>query len=151
MNISLEEIKERILSNPKNFKVLKYLKLNTDIETFSIWYDSGFDEGAQTFYYEYCESIPSEAFINFGIYNLVVCIESGTIFGFQFGRFTFFVRPNFEAQGILIGKSPRRLSTIDGTVNIESLEHEWVFLSSVAEEGEESICYKNAYYLAKKI
>ena len=146
----LSETKENILYNQSNRSVLEYLKLSENTEYFSRWSDSGYDEGAQVLVNEYCEFVPSEAYFSFGVYNLVVSPQNSTIFGFQFGRFTFFVRPDFDYHGIPIGKPARKLSTLDGDIDISSLGNKWVLLSSVAEEGEENLCYKQAYYWANK-
>lgn len=55
----MEALKEKILSNPQNKRILSFLSLERT-SRLELWDDFGFDEGARVFFGRYGQNIPKD-------------------------------------------------------------------------------------------
>ncbi|MDH6309205.1 hypothetical protein M2451_001776 [Dysgonomonas sp. PFB1-18] len=133
----MENLKERIFSNPQNERILSFLSLEKS-DRLQLWDDFGFDEGARVFFDKYGQNIPNDCKYSFSIHNLYLNSENGLIFAFQIGRFTFAFRYPFRDN-----KNRQKSYTLDDWINIEQLGNDWALLDYFYKE--EQIYLEKSY------
>lgn len=125
----MEALKEKILSNPQNKRILSFLSLERT-SRLQLWDDFGFDEGARVFFDKYGKNIPDDCKCSFYIYNIYLNSESGLIFAFQIGRFTFAIRYPLRDND----ENRQKRYTLDDWIDISILGNDWALLDSFYEE-----------------
>lgn len=133
MEILNPSIKRKILTHPQNRLLLNFFMISEE-SYFRKMSSVIFDEGGQVFFEDYGVYLPQETKISIDIYNFFVNPFSGQIFGAHWGRFTFFIRFNFQKLGLKNNDNLRCALTLDGSVDIRELGESWGVLNCIFEE-----------------
>lgn len=147
----MNDLLNLVLYNPKNDKVLKFLKLrdnNPLIQSFRTWKESysGFDEGGCIFFDKYGEYISDNNKLSLDIHSVMINENTGEIFAFNTGRFSVFFKCNFEKANIENSDNLRKGYTFDCITDISELEDNWCFMDGFSNPKEQ---LKWAYELTK--
>lgn len=136
----MEALKEKILSNPQNKRIVSFLSLEKT-SRLQLWDDFGFDEGARVFFDIYGQNIPNDCKYSFSIYNIYLNRESGLIFAFQIGRFTFALRNPYRNND-----NRQKCYTLDDWIDISILGNEWILFDYF--HGEEQVYLEESYRIS---
>lgn len=140
----MEALKEKILSNPQNKTILSFLSLDRT-NRLQLWNDFGFDEGATVFFDKYGQNIPNDCKYSFSIWNIYLNNESGLIFAFQIGRFTFALRYLFRDNN----ENRQKCYTLDDWIDISILGNEWALFDYFHKE--EQAYLEESYKLSNSL
>ncbi|QXP51060.1 hypothetical protein [Cellulophaga sp. HaHa_2_1] len=146
------DIKKRIFNFKENKRVLNVLKLNIEKEMyFKTGKDagSGFDSGSQTFFYEYGKLLPEKTKVTLSTSNLLINSDSGEVFAFQFGQFTFLLKCNYLNLDFDKSYTTLKGNAVDGEVDFTELGNDWAIVD-VNFEGDEHQYFLDAYNLTLK-
>lgn len=129
----MSELFDRVLGNPGNEKVLKFLRVeDTDNleRSFHTWKEaySGFDEGGRTFFDKYGQYLPDGTKFVLHIHSIMINENTGEIFAFNTGRFSVFFKCNFIKANIPDTSSLRKGFTFDCITDISDLGDNWCFM-----------------------
>lgn len=148
----MTELLNKILNNPTNTLVLSFLKIDLlDSELyFRDWETSGtgFDEGGVALFDKFGINIPSECKYSISIHNVMVEPNTGEIFAFHTGRYSLFLKCDFEHFGLTNSDSYRKGYTFDCIMDITELGKEWAFFDKF--EDSESEKLERTYKLIKE-
>lgn len=148
----MNELLNKIIVNPINSLVLKYLKIDFSDESirFGNWLKtgSGFDEGGMALFDKYGVNIPIECKYSIGIHNIMVCVDTGEIFAFHTGRYSLFLKCDFEYFGLTNSDNYRKGYTFDCIMDITELGKEWAYMDKFEDSESEKI--ERTYELIKK-
>lgn len=130
----MDDILNRILSNPENKKVLDFLKVYQTAEAplyFKTWEESysGFDEGGCIFFDKYGVNVPDDCKYSLHIFSIMINKSSGEIFAFNMGRFSVFFKCDFIRSGVENTDDLRRGYTFDCISDITALGDKWCFMN----------------------
>ena len=142
---------KKISGHPDNRLAFAFMKLDvaTENQLKSGEDISGFDEGGVVFFEEYAVDLPADCkWILGGIHNILVNPETGQIFAFQYGRFTFAFRCDFQRSNINDPAPFQTGETLDARVDITSLGPCWALLNKFHDEEPEQL--KWAYELSQQ-
>jgi len=115
---------DRVRTHPANARILAWLGVGSDASVgITPWVDHGFDQGAQTLFYDHAAALPTAARCSISYHAVLVHPDTAVVYAALHGRFTFLVRcPPGTPPG-------RRLAeTLDAWVRLDGLEDEWAFL-----------------------
>lgn len=141
----------KILLHPANQKLLEHLDLlNKPGLRHKNGEDagSGFDEGSKTLFYEYAADLPVETYNTISQYNMLINPQTGEIFAFQFGRFTFLFRCDFSQSYLQNTDEVRQGITLDDHVDFRFLGENWALLNRI-DEGDEKEQVEFSYAMTK--
>ena len=142
---------QKILAQPDNQPAFAFMKPDAEQESKlnSGENISGFDEGGVVFFEEYAADLPVDCkWILGGIHNILVNPETGQIFAFQCGRFTFAFRCDFQRSNINNCTPFQTSETLDARVDITALGPCWALLNKFNEDEQEQL--KWAYQLSQQ-
>jgi hypothetical protein len=147
----MADLLEKILDNPKNESFFHFVKLErTKQLTLRPAVEiNGYDQGGQIFFDEYAEDLPEETKRIIDITrNILVNEQTGEIFAFHFGRFTFAFKCDFEKNNFADYERFQTGTTLDDFVDIRELGPEWALLDRFCEDEQEQLGW--AYDLTKE-
>ncbi|WP_108801944.1 hypothetical protein [Aquimarina sp. Aq107] len=148
----MNELLNKIIDIPINSLVLNYLKIDfsDDLLYFKNWGKARteFDEGGIALFDEFGINIPIEYKYSISIYNIMVDPNTGEIFAFHRGRYSLFLKCDFEYFGITNSDAYRKGYTFDCITDITELGKEWAFMDKF--EDSESEKLERTYELIKK-
>lgn len=145
----LQLLKDKIYENPKNIKLLQYLKIEYSNDSLTIPSDFISDGGA-TLFYEYGKNLPEETKYCLGFQCILVNEKTGEIFAFLYGRYTFILRCDLERNNLRESDIKRISQTLDDWVDITELGGNWVHLHNTGvDEGDEHYQFEWAYELSQ--
>lgn len=149
----MDNLLNRILSNPSNIKVLNFLKIDRNQKTHSFqkWITgrNGPDEGGTEFFDNYGKEVPLACKYTFSTNTIMVHPETGTIFAFNTGRFSMFFRCDFARSDLVNTVDYRRGYTFDCISDITVLGEDWAFLEKFREDEEEQLRWAYEKVIAK--
>ncbi len=147
----MNELLEKIINNPKNKAVIQFLDIDFTEKPFHFqnWGKSrsGFDEGGIALFDKYGINIPLECKYSLSIHNIMVNPETGEIFAFHTGRYSLFLKCDFEYFGLTNSDNYRKGYTFDCITNITELGEEWAFMDKF--EDDESLQLERIYKKTK--
>jgi len=128
----MSQLLNKIKSHPLNRAVLEFLKVDlkkNDLH-FRNWSEARHpcDEGGIALFDNLGKLVPPECKYALSIHNVMVIPRDGEIFAFHTGRYSFFVKPDFEFFGYKNCNAAREGYTFDCIANIYALGDEWAFL-----------------------
>jgi len=148
----MTELLKRIVRNPLNRAVLDFLKIDLTKEElhFLDWEKSGspFDEGGTALFDRFGNSIPGECKYSLEIHNVMIVPHTGEIFAFHTGRYSMFLKCDFEFFGLTNSDNYRKGYTFDCISDITELGNEWAFMDQFG--GSESEKLERTYELIIK-
>jgi len=148
----MTELLNKILNNPTNTLVLYFLKIDLTDEKlyFRDWETSGtgFDEGGVALFDKFGINIPNECKYSISIHNIMIEPSTGEIFAFHTGRYSLFLKCDFEHFGLTNSDNYRKGYTFDCIMDITELGEEWAFMDMF--EDSESETLERTYELIKK-
>lgn len=148
----MSELFNKIINNPINELVLNYLEIDIADEPqhFRNWEKtrSGFDEGGVALFDRFGRNIPMECKYSISIHNVMIDFDTGEIFAFHTGRYSLFLKCDFEYFGLTNSDNYRKGFTFDCITDITQLGKEWAFMDEF--QGSESEKLERTYELIKK-
>lgn len=148
----MNELLTKIKDNPLNKKVIQFLKLDFTNEPFYFknWAKSGngFDEGGITLFDRFGKNIPIECKFSIDIHNIMVFPKTGEIFAFHTGRYSIFIKCDFEFFNLTNSDNFRKGYTFDCIKDITILGEEWAFIDNFS--GQEYKHIERIYKVIKK-
>lgn len=136
----MNDILNKIIKNSSNKLVLNYLKIDFIDKNlhFENWEKTrnGFDEGGIALFDKFGVNIPIECKYSLDIHNIMINPETGEIFAFHTGRYSLFLKCDFEHFGLTNSDNFRKGYSFDCITDITELGKEWAFMAEF--EGTES-------------
>jgi hypothetical protein len=133
---------KKILGNADNRAVFNFLKIDPECENDLKNAEdiSGFDEGGIVFFEDFAGDLPIDCkWILGGMNNILVNPETGEIFAFQYGRFTFAFRCDFHRNNIKDPGPFQTGETLDARVDLRVLGPCWALLNKFHEDEAEQL------------
>jgi len=106
-------------AHPANERILAWLGVGPD-DRLRPFYSISIDQGGVALFEEYGRDLPETCKWSLGAGNVMVHPATGMVFAVHFGRFTFLLR--WYGARVRLGDTAE---TLDGTIDLRSLEHEW--------------------------
>lgn len=148
----MNELLNKIIDNPINNLLLKYLNIDFSDESllFENWEKmrSGFDEGGIALFDKYGINIPIKCKYKLDSHNIMVATDTGEIFAFHTGRYSLFLKCDFEYFALTNSDNYRKGYTFDCIMDITDLGKEWAYMDKF--ESSESEKLERTYELIKK-
>lgn len=133
----------KIIENPINQKVLKFLEIDTLSKELYLtcWEKSqnGFEEGACKLLNKLTKNIPTKCKYSFEHHSIIIIPVSGEIIAFNTGRYSLFTKCDFENFGLKNNDSYRKGYTFDCIKDITELGDEWAFIDNFDEDIEDKV------------
>lgn len=138
----MKELLDKVLNNPKNYTLIKFLKLNEDenlVQSFRTWADSysGYNEGGCILFENYGEFIPEENKFSLSSHSVMLNTYTGEIFAFNIGRFSIFFKCNFIKSGTEDTVDLKKGYTFDCITDITELGDNWCFMDEFDNQKDE--------------
>ena len=138
----MEALLNKVLNNPKNHTVIKFLKLDQEdnlIQTFRTWADSysGYNEGGCILFEDYGVYIPEENKFSISGHSIMLNTNTGEIFALNTGRFSIFFKCNFIKSGTEDHIDLKRGYTLDCITDITELGDNWCFMDEFDDQKDE--------------
>lgn len=138
----MKELLDKVLSNPKNYTLIKFLKLDQEehlISSFRTWADSysGYNEGGCILFENYGAFIPEENKFSLGTHSVMLNTNTGEIFAFNTGRFSVFFKCDFIKSGTENTSDLKKGYTMDCITDISALGDNWCFMDEFDNQKEE--------------
>lgn len=143
-----DELTNKIINNKANEPVFSFLKLKKEKIKVTRFQRHGLDEGGVHLMTKLGKKLPNKTKYTLGISNVLLNNNSGEIFAIHYGRFSFFIKPDFEKLGFNNSDSLRKGQTLDGDIDITSLGESWILLDKVDEDIADQVLMQ-AYQLSK--
>ena len=148
----MSELLSKIINNLINSLVLNFLEIDFSDKSLCIqnWKKTGtgFDEGGVALFDRFGSKIPMECKYSINIHNIMIEPKSGEIFAFHTGRYSLFLKCDFECFGLTNSDNYRKGYTFDCIADITQLGKEWAFMDEF--QGSESEKLERTYELIKK-
>lgn len=112
------DVKQKIVSNPKNKSVWNRFNLTPGIEKIKIT-DNQFTEGHNYFFGIIGKNVPPSAKCFISVNSVIFIEATGEIVAFDHGRFTFIIK------GEPLWVRRRQAPTLDGDVSVEEMDEQW--------------------------
>ncbi|MBL3658641.1 hypothetical protein [Fulvivirga sediminis] len=139
----MNELLKKVRENPLNKKLLSFLKIDFSNNWlhFRNWKlsRSGFDEGGVALFDEFGVNIPIECKYSLDIHNVLIIPNTGEIFAFHTGRYSLFLKCDFEFFGLTNSDKYRKGFTFDSIRDITELGENWAFMDNFSETESETL------------
>jgi hypothetical protein len=139
----MTDLLKKIISNPSNKAVLEFLKVDTTKEKlyFQNWEKSRspFDEGGTALFDKFGKNIPIKSKYSLEIHNVIIIIETGEIIAFHTGRYSLFLKCDFDYFGLINSDNYRKGYTFDCISDITEIGDEWAFMDKFEDSESEHL------------
>ncbi len=137
----MNELLSKVLSNPINQALLSFLKIDVTAKKLSFFgwekIRSGFDEGGVALFDKYGVDIPSVCKYSLDRHNIMIIPPSGEIFAFHTGRYSLFVKCDFQFFKLTNSDTYRKGYTFDCIADITELGEEWAYMDNFEDREKE--------------
>lgn len=139
----MNELLKKVKENPLNKKLLSFLKIDFNKKQlhFRNWElsRSEFDEGGVALFDKFGVNIPIECKFSLDIHNVMIIPNTGEIFAFHTGRYSLFLKCDFEFFGLTNSDNYRKGYSFDCIRDITELGDNWAFMDEFSESESETL------------